>query len=463
MFSINNFIHYLPEISIVFTTFLQFLFALFGIKKISNFVTLLGLASSLYFLIEAQVWPTELYSFLFKIMIIISSMLILFLKTKRVFIKYTIHFNILYLSAILFLLMIASSTNYLSLYLNIELLSLALYFMMSMDKTLIGTAEGFKYLVLNILASAFILVGAALLYGLTGTIYFQGISDFISNSSNYSFSTYLIPFFFIFTGFGFKLGMFPLGNWLIDIYKNIDTRTVTFISTAPKLAIFSVLIKILGSLVCFETSFILILFGLFTGIFGVIYALKSNNLKEIMASSSYINISYMLIALSLYTKLSIATMLFYWTAYIFMNIGAFAGIISLENSSLYSKQNNFKGYFYKNPLFSTCFGICIISLLGFPLTSGFIAKIYLLAGILNSGIIILPVIFIVIVLMIISVCFYLKVIKNMFDEIPYEKTQVIKTNSTNVYILYTCTFITVVLGIMPACLMKICEYISFYI
>ena len=463
MFSFNNIIHYLSEILIALTIFLQIICSLFNLKKISNYLTAAGLGLSLYFLIAAQVWPSELYSFLFKIMILISSLLILFLNTRRVFIKYTIHFNILYLFSILFLLMIADSTNYLSLYLNIELFSLAVYFLFSMDKRDVTIAESYKYLVLTVTASAFMLAGAAFLYGLTGSFYFQRISDYIKTSSNYSFSTYVIPFFFIITGLGFKLGVFPLGNWLIDIYKNVDTKIAAFISVAPKLAIFSALVKILGSIITFESSFIIILFALFTGIYGVIYGIRSNNLKEIMAASSYINISYLLIALGVYTKLSLATMLFYWAVYVLMNIGAFAGIISLEHSNQYSQNADFRGYFYKNPLFGLCFGICIIGLLGFPLTSGFIAKIYLISGILNSGVIILPVILIMIALMIVSVCIYLNVIKKMFEEIPYKEMNVIKTKSTNAFVLYICTFMTLFLGILPAWLIKMCEYISIYI
>lgn len=463
MFNFNNFIHYLPEVVIVFSILLQIFCSVFNFKRISTSMTAAGLALSLYFLISAQVWPTELYSFLFKIMILISSLLILFLKTKRVFVKYSGHFNTLYLFSVLFLLMIADSTNYLSLYLNIELFSLCMYFLFSMDKKAVTLAESYKYLVLSVTASAFILSGAAFLYGLTGTFYFQGISEFINTASNYSFSTYVIPFFFIITGLCFKLGVFPFGNWIIDVYKNVDTKVAAFISTAPKLAIFSVLVKILGSMITFESSFILILFALFTAGFGVIYGLRSNNLKEIMAASSYINISYLLIALALYTKLSIATMLFYWAAYVFMNIGAFAGIISLEHSNQYSKEMDFRGYFYKNPLFSICFAVCIIGLLGFPITSGFIAKIYLLSGVLNSGIIILPVILFMILFMVVSVCFYLSVIKKMFESIPYENMNVIKCRASNSIVLYICTFMTICLGALPAGLIKMCEYISLYI
>lgn len=463
MFNYNNLVHYLPETVILITVLIQFVYSLFNIKRISSLTSIIALALTVALLITAQVFPFDLYSSLFKIMICVSALIILCLKSRRVFAKNITHFNMIYLLSLFFLMMIVNSTNYLALYLNLEFFSISMYFLLSMDRFTVSIAETLKYMVSSVVASSFLLLGFAFMYGLTGTLSFQGVGNYLNSSTNYSFSTYIIPYMLIIAGLFFKLGVFPFANWMIDIFTNIDTKIVTFISIVPKLAIFAVLIKVLGSFVSFETSFLMIIFALFTGIFGVLYGIKARNLKTIMACSSYINISYMLIALALYTKISLAAMIFYWVTYIFMNIGAFAGIIALEHSNLADKDLDFKGYFYKNPLFSTCFAICIISLLGFPLTSGFIAKIYLISGVLNSGIIVFPLILAMIMLMIISAYFYIHIIKNMFMVLPYDEVVEIKTKSANKFVMYVCTFITIVIGFLPAWIIKICESVSIYI
>ena len=458
MFTFNNFIHYIPEFVILISAFLQ-LFC----KRISLYITFCGLLLAILSLVTSMVNPNELYCYLFKILICIASVLVLSMYSKRKTISNNTQYNFLYLISVFFLCMIINSKNFLGLYLNIELFSISMYFLLSIDKAKLSYSETVKYLVSSSIASSFVMLGAAFIYGLTGTLSFQGVYDFLANTDNYSFSTYIVPYIFIISGLMFKLGGFPFGNWLIDIYKNIDTKTVTFLSVIPKLSIFAVMIKVLGAFITFETSCLIILFALFTGVFGAVYGIKSRNLKVLMACSSYINMSYILIALALYTKLSISTMIFYWIIYVFMNIGAFAGIVALEHSNLTNKCFDFKGYFYKNPVFSICFAICIISLLGLPISGGFIAKLYLLAGVINSGIVAIPLILAMFTVMIISAVLYLKIIKNMITVLPYAENRIIKTKINNKVILYLCSIVVIITGIFPAWFIKLCETISFYV
>ena len=182
-----------------------------------------------------------------------------------------------------------------------------------------------------------------------------------------------------------------------------------------------------------------------------------------MACSSYLNVSYMLVALALYSRMSLSAMFFYWLVYIFMNIGAFSAIMALEHSNLVNKNNCFRGYFYKNPLFASCFAVCILSLIGLPVTGGFVAKIYLIASILNSGIVVLPLLVLLFGLMVLSCVFYIKFLRNMFMILPYKENILIKTKSANKLVLYVCTFVILIIGICPMWLMKLCESIAFYI
>lgn len=460
MFNLNNITYYLPELIILIGVFFQTIFSFFNFKRISNIFSLATLILSGCIIVFVAINPLELSSYLFKILIIISSLLIFFLKTRRVFTKKLILFNTLYLSSIFFLMMIINSNNFLSLYLNIELFSVTLYFLIAFDRFKKSISETMKYMFSSIIASSFLLFGVAFIYGICGHINFSEIKYHIEHYPNYSFSTYIFPYLFVFCGLLFKLGAFPFANWMIDIFKNVDTKIVAYISVVPKLAIFSVFIKVFSSIVSFEIALLIIFSAIITGLFGVVYGFKSKNIKEIITCSCYINVSYMLIAFALYTRISLSSVIFYWITYSFMNIGAFAGIIALEHSNLANKDFNYCGYFYKNKFFSICFALCILALWGLPLTSGFIAKIYLLTAILNSGLILIPIILFMFIIMVLSTIFYLGIIQNMIAK--NNKDIIIHTNKRNKLILYLCTFITLVIGFSPAFLIRICEIISYY-
>ena len=462
MFNFDNVIKFVPEIVLIITIFIQFILSFFSKRRIANFVSLLGMFISAISLINSFIYPTELYITFFKVLILISSMIVLNLTSCKSVIKRLFTFNILYLSSVFFLMMIVNSNDYLSLFFNIELFSLCLYFLISIDRKKITVAETIKYMIMSVLSSAFLLLGVSFIYGLTGSLEFYNIREYFAYNQNYTFSSSIVPYIFISIGLFFKLGVFPFGNWVIDIYKNINTKLVTYISVIPKLAIFTVLIKILPSIISFEFSLFIIFLACITGGFGVLYGLKSKNLKEIMASSSYINVSYMLMVLALYTKISLSALMFYWICYVFMNIGAFAGILVLEHSGFTNNCVDIRGYFYKNPIFSLCFIVCIVGLMGFPITSGFVGKLYLVSGILNSGIISIPLLLFMFFLMVSSVVIYMNIIKRGFEDKYFKDAYFIK-KSANTYILYVCTLVTIFIGLFPAWGMKFCELVSYYI
>lgn len=455
---INQFSNFLPELILFLGILMQSFF-----RKYSSIITLLFIVITFISTLSISFYPNELYMYMIKILICISAGLIYCLSSKRRFLKNIRYFNSMYLFSVIFLMLMTSVKDFFALYINIELFSFCIYFLLSIDKTKFSISETMKYLLMSCVASAVYLLGTAFIYGLTGSLNFQKVYNYLLVHDNYSFSTYIIPYLLILTGLLFKLGVFPFGNWIIDIYKNIDTKIVTFISVVPKLAIFSALLKIMGVFITFETSFILILFALFSALFGCCYALKSLDLKELMACSSYLNISYMLVALAIFSRMSLSAMFFYWLVYIFMNIGVFAAIMALEYSNLVNKNNCFRGYFYKNPLFATCFAVCIFSLIGLPITGGFVAKVYLIIAILNSGIIVLPLLVCLFFLMVLSCVFYIKFLRNMFMLCPYAENILIKTKSANKFVLYVCTFVIVIIGIAPMWLMKLCESIAFYL
>src|SRR5574344_2021799 len=458
---------YLPQIIISISIFIEIFFSIFKInisKKINDFIAISGLILSAYFLINTGTLPNHFYISAFQSLICLTGIVILFFKSNRIFKKDFLEFNILLLSGILFSLFIVDSSDFLSLYINIELLSLVTYFLISFDKKLSTTKESLKYLITNSIASALFLSGFAVIYGLTGSIEFSGIINRINNlKADYTTSTFLIPYTLIITGLCFKLGIFPIANWLIDIYKKSDSKIVLFISTIPKILILGSFVSILNYTNWLELTLIISIFALLTAFWGCYYSIKCNNLKILMAISSYINISYILIAIGFYTKFSLSTALFYTITYVISNIGAWAGISVLEHSNFHNKDFNFNGYLYKNPIFSINFALCIISLLGFPITSGFIAKIYLISGILNSGILSVPILFFMFVTMILSIYFYLNILRKMFvvenNTLKSINTSVVQNKVT----LYTMSILTLLIGLFPTQIINFCISLASYI
>ena len=462
MLNITNLIHYSPEICILIGVFLQIVLSFFKTRKISYWILPLTLITSCFLVHYSTINPNDLAQGLFKIMILISAILISFLKTNKIYTKKIKNFNCIFLFSILFLFNIINSNDYLSLYINLELFSISMYFLISFDKKQISYTESIKYLICSVIASSFVLLGFSFLYGVTGSIGFNEAKEFFNIDDNYTLSSYLLPYILIISGIVFKLGVAPFLNWMIDLYSNLDTKIVAYISILPKLAIFGALIKILSGTTTFELSFIIIIIALITGYYGAIYGFKTKNIKTLMACSSFVNISYILIGVSVYTTFTLSTVMFYLISYIFMNIGVFSAITQLENSALKNQDYNFGGYFQKNKIFSTSLLICIISLIGFPITSGFVAKIYLLASLMSYGIILIPIILLMFIIMIMSTYFYMRIIKNMFHEPPQNQYIKItnKSNIRNQILLYSCATITLLLGLFPSWFMKVCETIS---
>lgn len=455
MFDIDNMIKYLPEIFILLGAVLCNLKNDNHNSK-SNIISYTALGLSLLCLFFKEIIAYSAYTLLIKVLIIISSILILPIKSTRIFKTHTAKFNSFLLFSIFFLFMMINTNNYLGLYMNIEFYSICLYFLIDFTKE--NIADSFKYLITSVTSSLLLLLGISFLYGLTGSIDYAYIEQFAQFNNDYSISTYVLPYILIFSGLLFKLGMFPFGNWIIDLYNNIDTKITTYISILPKLGVIGALINILQQCATFEISLVLIILSIITGAFGIFYGFKSKDILTIMACSSYVNLSYIIIAVSLFTKFSISTILFYLLTYIFMNIGTWVGIATLKNST---KNSTLNGLIHKAPLIGSCFFICLISLLGFPISSGFISKIYLLAGILNSGLIILPVIFAMILIMVSSVIFYIRPINKIFA--PASEHSKIFIDPTNKIILCLCAGATILLGVFPTYAIQVCEAISAYL
>lgn len=467
----------LSEVVLLITIFVLSIFSFFynvKIHKISKWIALLGILISLFCLKYLQLEPvyfsfreailSDTFTVFVKAIILITSFMIILLSKKNVTRRNhkTFQFYALLLIAVLSSLLIVSSNDFLSLTVSLEILSFCTYFLIAYKKGYLSKEASFKYLVTNSFSTAIYLLGVSYLYGITSNLNFNGINDYFLQHEPSLF--YTVSVIFITVGLLFKLAILPFANWILDIYEGSATSIAAFVSTIPKIAVIAILARMFVFIFgySFELPIVLIILAVITSIWANVLAIKQKNILRILACSSSANVSYMLFALSLVSVYNLSTVLFYLITYIFMNLGVFSAIIILENSNYSLKIYDLKGLAFSNPLFTLAFSVCLFGLAGFPITSGFIAKIYLISAIIRSGAIFIPFLIIMVITMVVACYYYTIIVKVMFERISDNDNEILpyKTSSPTV-ILYTCAIITVLVGISPAWLIEVCKFIAY--
>lgn len=469
----------LPEMAIILFIFVQIVLSMtldMKFHKLAKWLTVFALFLSTSLCTKVQIEPiysgfknaiiSDNYTVFFKGLILVSSFLIIFLTKRTITSRRAnaFQFNALVLTAVLGALILVSANDFLTMFIAMETLGFAMFFLIAFEKGFPSKEATFKYLIISAVASAVFLFGVSYMYGITGSINFSFIYEYFLEKSPtllYSMAT-----IFIACGLAFKLGVIPFANWILDIYEGASTSVVAFLSIVPKVAMFGILARLLVFPLSysFELTFVLVVIAVATAVWANCLAIRQTNIKRLLACSSSANAAYVLFAASLVSVFNLSTVLFYLIAYIFMNIGVFAAVIILESSNFSNKLYEFKNFAYTNPVFTLCFSICILGLAGFPITSGFVSKIYLFSAIARSGLVFLPFLLIIMLTIVVSVYYYVRVVKFMFEKSDTVESEVIphKTSSA-IIILYFCAAITVVLGIFPSKIIEICQLMAYNI
>ena len=469
----------LPEIAIIGFIFIQIICSMFldmKFYKLSKWFTVFGLFLATTLCTKVQFDPiysgfknaiiSDNYTIFFKGLILLSSLLIVFLTKRTIASRRdnAFQFNALILTAVLGALVLVSANDFLTMFIAMETLGFAMFFLLAFDKGFPSKEVTFKYLIISAVAGSVFLFGVSYLYGLTGSLNFSVIYEyFLEKSPTLLYSMAAI---FITCGLAFKLGVVPFANWLLDVYEGAGTSVVAFLSIVPKVAMFGILARLLVFPLSysFELTFVLVVISVVTAVWANSLAIRQKNIKRLLACSSSANAAYVLFAASLVSVFNLSTVLFYLIAYIFMNIGVFAAVVVLESSNFSNKLYEFKNFAYTNPVFTLCFAVCILGLAGFPVTSGFISKLYLFSAIARSGLIFLPFLVIIMLTIVVSVYYYVRVVKFMFEKSDTVESEVIphKTSSA-IVILYFCAAITVALGVFPSKIIELCQLMAYNI
>ena len=270
---------------------------------------------------------------------------------------------------------------------------------------------------------------------------------------------------FITFGLIAKLAVFPFANWVIDVYKGCESSILAFLSTVPKLAIFGIVCRLFVFPLHsdFELALVIAILCLITAFWANTYAIKENNVKVILACSASANASYALLAASLVSVYNISTVIFYLICYVFMNIGAFA-FLNIYGDKKSMNVEDFSGIFHQNHGLVGAYAIAILALAGIPVTSGFIAKIYLFTAIASSGLIFIPFLLVLLLLTVVALFYYLKILRPLFDECD-KNILVSKLNPifSQKFVLVVAAIVILLMGIFPERLIELCRFIAYNI
>ena len=368
------------------------------------------------------------FSNFFKIMILISSLFVLN-SSKNYILDNKLgkfEYPIIILLSILGMFFMVSSNDIILFYLGLELQSLSLYILASMDRDNLKSSEsGIKYFVLSALSSGLLLYGCSLLYGFTGSTNFDLIADQLNTDNTGA----VFAMVFILVGLAFKVSAVPFHMWTPDVYEGAPTAITSYFAVVPKVAGFAVLIKFMlipFSNILAEWQTIIIFMSIASMILGAVAAIGQKNIKRLLAYSSIGHIGYALAGVATGVVSGYESSIIYIAIYVIMNIGAFSCLYLLKKDGEYKENiSDLSGISKKHPVLAISFLLILFSLAGIPPLGGFFAKFYVFTAVLEQQMYTLAIIGLLTT--VISAFYYLKIIKTIyFDDslITFDLTKI---------------------------------------
>lgn len=340
------------------------------------------------------------------------------------------------------LIFMSTANHFLMMYLAIETVSIISYTLAGFNKEKSSSVEAsMKYVVYGSMASAIMIYGLSLIFGLSGKVDLIGLRQFISTTPVEQIPTlFWIAVLLCFAGIGYKISAAPMHMWTPDVYEGAPTPVSALLSVAPKAAGFALLIRFFvtgftlplsdGSSAIalsddaarisfhivgpFNWPYFLMISSVFTMFMGNLAALGQVSVKRILAYSSIAHAGYTLMGATTQTYLGLYAILFYLIVYCLMNLGAFWVASKVEDVMGGDHLRHFRGLGQRQPLYAACMAIFLFSLVGLPPFAGFIGKVYLFSAVIAREMFGLAVI--AALNSVISLYFYVKIVKAMYLE-----------------------------------------------
>ncbi len=355
------------------------------------------------------------------------------------------------------MMVMISAHNFLTIYLGLELLSLSMYALVAYDRdSMVASESAMKYFVLGAIASGMLLYGMSMLYGANGTLDISAINDSI-NSGTASKQIQAFGLVFIIVGLAFKLGAVPFHMWLPDIYHGSPTSVTLYIASAPKIAAFAMVMRLLvetmpGLQSDWQTM--LIMLAVLSMAIGNVIAIAQTNLKRMLAYSTISHVGFILLGIIAADKAGYSAAMFYTITYAITSLGAFGVIILMSRNGFEADQlDDYKGLNQRNPWYAFVMLILMFSMAGVPPTVGFFAKLWVLEAVINNDMTWLAIV--AVFFSVIGAFYYIRMVKLMYFDAP-EDEQVLEGSADMRLALSLNGIVVLGLGLFPGSLMALC-------
>ena len=431
--SMRDFIPIIPELILIFTALMVMMVDLVGTDKKYNMtsplLTIGGFCIAI--LVEIQLFGrnyvgffdtvvADQYSILFEIIYMITGILIVMISWHYIA-ENNMNFReyyVLLLFAVVGMMLMTSSTELLVVFIGLEIMSISSYILVGMMRRMATANEAaLKYLLLGAFSTGFLLYGISLIYGATGstqlpTIIFQLQLPGALDNPLAGFGLALLII-----GVGFKVALVPFHMWTPDVYSGAPTPVTAFMSAAVKAAGFALLIRIFLTGIPHVERWdnLMWLIAILTMTVGNLMALRQNSVKRMLAYSSIAHAGYVMVAVVVGSEAAISSIIFYSMAYALMGIGAFGVLAVRSKGRTLDTYDDLAGYAYAGPMervLAVLMSTFMLSLLGLPLTAGFMGKFQIFYAALDAGWVWLTVI--AALNSVISLFYYLRVIVHMY-------------------------------------------------
>lgn len=351
--------------------------------------------------------------------------------------------------------LMSSAVELVLIFIALEISSISTYILAGFRRRVaISSESSVKYFLLGSFATAFFLYGVALMFGATGSTSIAAIGQSLAAGNTSLLAHAGIALMFV--GLGFKVAAAPFHVWTPDVYEGAPAPVVGFMSTAPKAAVFAVLLRIMFEINAPGRLWLIWVVAALSMTLGNIGALVQNNIKRLLAYSSIAHAGYLLVAFAALPGNGIPAAMFYTASYAAMNVGAFAVVSHFARAGeRYVTLEDYAGLGRRSPLLAATLTIFLLSLIGIPITGGFFAKFYVFAAALQANLVGLVVIGVL--NSAIGAYYYLRIIVLIYMREPREDAPVASIPLSLGAALAVSAAATIYLGLLPA---RVLEYAS---
>ena len=367
------------------------------------------------------------------------------------------------------MMLMAATTDLISIYISLELTSISLYALVGFLKDRKSTEASLKYLLLGAIASAVLLYGMALIFGFTGKTQLGEIAQVIQAMPMQALlasPALILGIVLLIAGFGFKIAAVPFQMWVPDVYEGAPTPITAYLSVASKAAGFAIIMRVFFSAFGLPEWLSLnwgIIFAVLAAIgmtLGNIVAIPQTNIKRMLGYSSIAQAGYLLVGLAAMGFSPVAdilgrsSILFFLASYALTNMGAFIAIIAISNKLKSDLIEDYSGMGKRAPLLALALTLCLISLIGIPPAAGFMAKFYIFSAAVKHNL--LWLVIIAVLNSVISAYYYLRVVKVMWLGETVSKEKVPSSGALRLALVLSCLGV-LLLGIVPGYIMKLAQ------